>query len=132
MRPNLQDIFVGSCFGHEGLCQKWPYWASDICSRTTKWDRYSRSVVHPRAPITMSARSNLEVERTVHAIQFSGKYRSQILRHDSVSVQQCAERPNFCLISMARPASRRPQTVCRREKAKATETLSRGKIRHFR
>ncbi len=77
MKPNLQEIFVGSCFGHEGLCQKWPYRASDICSKTTKWDRYSSSVVHPRAPITMSARSNLEVERTVHAILFSAKYRRQ-------------------------------------------------------
>jgi hypothetical protein len=111
MRPNLQEIFVGSCFGHEGLCHKWPYRVFDICSRTIKWDQYSRYVVHPRTSITMSARSNLEVERTVHAILFSAKYKSQILRHDSLSVQQCAKCPNFYLISMARPTSICPQTI---------------------
>jgi len=43
----------------------------------------SGSVVHARTSITMSACTNLEVERTVHPILFGTKYRSQMLRHDS-------------------------------------------------
>jgi hypothetical protein len=40
--------------------------------------------MHPRASITMSARPNLEIERTVHPIFFSAKDGGQMLRHDSV------------------------------------------------
>ena len=41
--------------------------------------------VEPRAPISVPARSDLEVERTVHSVLLRPEYRRQVLRH-SLSV----------------------------------------------
>ena len=42
---------------------------------------YAGLRVEPRAPVAVSARSDLEVERAVHSVFLRPKYRRQVLRH---------------------------------------------------
>jgi len=83
-----------------------------------------------RSTWTPVSSTNLEVERTVHAILFSAKYRSQILTLSQSNNAQSV--PTFVWYRWADLRADALKRFADAEKAKAAETLSRWKIRHFR